>query len=97
MSKQTILVLTRLSFCILLVLFGLAPGCHTSNDSGSADSGYADAESQVDPSAACVERQKSILERSGWALNGGLGEIVDSLLQKRATAEDLPICTEIRQ
>jgi len=45
--------------------------------------------------ATCIEKQESILEQSGWDLDGGLGAFVDSLMQRRATAEDLPICTEM--
>ena len=85
----------RLLQCLMFVLVGLALGCPKLNDAGSTDAAIADAGNEIDQVATCIEKQESILEQSGWDLDGGLGAFVDSLMQRRATAEDLPICTEM--
>jgi hypothetical protein len=43
---------------------------------------------------SCVQKQRSILERSGWNLTDGLGAVIDALLAKQSTTEQLPVCSQ---
>lgn len=75
---------------LLLVFAGGSWACQGHKSDGQAPTPM---EPPTPGPGVCVEKQRLILEQSGWNLTDSLAQVIDALLQKKSTSEELPVCT----